>query len=81
MLAYNHERYIERAVRSALLQKADFDFEIVVGEDCSTDATRTILRRLAPESSARLRVLEWETNYGMQRNFAAAFSESAGQYV
>ena len=39
MLAYNHEKYIAEAIDSVLMQKTDFDFDIVIGEDCSTDAT------------------------------------------
>ena len=47
MLAYNHEKYIAEAIESVLMQKTDFDFDIVIGEDCSTDATRHIVLEYA----------------------------------
>jgi len=47
MVTYNHERFIAQAIESVLAQHVGFEYEIVVGEDCSTDSTRTILIGLA----------------------------------
>ncbi|MBO5909229.1 MAG: glycosyltransferase [Clostridia bacterium] len=41
---YNHENYIARALDSILMQKTNYKFEVLVGEDCSTDSTREILK-------------------------------------
>ena len=41
---YNHENYIVRALDSILMQKTNYKFEVLVGEDCSTDNTRAILK-------------------------------------
>ena len=43
VVTYNHERFIAQALDSVLAQRVDFDYEIVVEEDCSTDSTRDIL--------------------------------------
>jgi glycosyltransferase involved in cell wall biosynthesis len=43
VVTYNHERFIAQALDSILAQRVNFDYEIVVGEDCSTDSTRDIL--------------------------------------
>ena len=43
MITYNHEKFIAQAVESVLMQKANFEYELVIGEDCSTDNTRQIL--------------------------------------
>lgn len=48
-ITYNHAPYVEKALRSVLNQKTDFPFEVVVGEDCSTDGTQEILRKIASE--------------------------------
>ena len=45
MTTYNHEPYIARAIDSVLGQKTKFPFELVIGEDCSTDQTRQIGNR------------------------------------
>lgn len=41
--ACNHEKYIAETLSSVLMQKVDFDYEIVVGEDRSTDNTRAFI--------------------------------------
>ncbi len=40
ILTYNHEKYIGEAIESVLVQETDFDYEIVIDEDYSTDRTR-----------------------------------------
>lgn len=45
MITYNHEQFIAQALESVLMQKVNFDYELVIGEDCSTDKTRDILIR------------------------------------
>jgi glycosyltransferase involved in cell wall biosynthesis len=43
MITCNHERFIGQAIESVLAQKVNFDYEIVIGEDCSTDGTRAVI--------------------------------------
>lgn len=42
-ITYNHDKYVKRAIESILSQETDFPFEVVIGDDCSTDTTRQIL--------------------------------------
>lgn len=44
MPTYNHEKYIRESIDSVLMQEVSFDYEIVIGEDCSPDNTRYILK-------------------------------------
>lgn len=44
-LTYNHEKYIEDALKGFAMQKTDFPFLAVVIDDCSTDGTADIVRR------------------------------------
>ena len=48
-ITYNHEKYVEKALRSVLNQKTNFPFEVVVGEDHSGDNTAEILKRIAAD--------------------------------
>ncbi len=43
--AYNHEDYIEDALKSFLMQKTDFVYEILIHDDASTDKTADIIRK------------------------------------
>ena len=42
---YNHEEYIGRALDSILMQKTKYKFEVLIGEDASTDGTRAVLKK------------------------------------
>lgn len=42
---YNHEQFIIEALNSILMQKVNFTIEVLVGEDCSTDNTRNVLKQ------------------------------------
>jgi len=81
MIAYNHASYIVQSVGSVLEQDTPFAFELVVGEDCSTDGTRVLLRRLSDEHPGRMRLLLPERNQGMMANFMATLSACRGRYV
>ncbi len=62
-ITYNHKDYVEKALGSVLAQETDFPFEVVVGDDCSTDGTSDILRRIA-EEDPRVRLFVREQNTG-----------------
>jgi glycosyltransferase involved in cell wall biosynthesis len=34
IITYNHEKFIAQAIESVLMQEVEFDYEIVIGEDC-----------------------------------------------
>ena len=36
MLAYNQQQYVDEAIRSVVLQEADFDYELIIGDDGSS---------------------------------------------
>lgn len=57
IITYNHEKYIAQAIESVLMQRTDFDFEIIVGEDDSTDGTREIVQRFKERYPERIRLL------------------------
>jgi glycosyltransferase involved in cell wall biosynthesis len=81
VVTYNHERYIAQALESALCQHTTFQFEIVIGEDCSTDRTREILNDLATKHPDIIRLRLAPRNQGASRNFAQTFADCRGQYV
>ena len=49
-LTYNHEKYIRRCLEGFLKQKTGFDYEVIVHDDASTDATPDIVREYAEKA-------------------------------
>ena len=67
-VTYNHEKYIRQALDSILSQKTDFAFEVLVGEDCSTDGTADILREYEKLYPDIFRMYYRDPNLGATRN-------------
>ena len=81
MSAYNHGKYISRCLDSVLMQKTDFDFEIVIGEDCSADDTREIVKDYADRFPDKVKPFFPEKNIGMMQMDVATFSRCRGEYL
>jgi glycosyltransferase involved in cell wall biosynthesis len=43
---HNYEKYIEQCILSILVQRANFNVEVVIGDDCSTDYSLSIAKRM-----------------------------------
>lgn len=81
VMTYDHARFIARALDGALMQKTDFDYEILVSEDCSTDGTREIVldyQRLHPE---RIRPLLSERNLHSNEVVVRGWRAARGRYI
>lgn len=81
MIAYNQEKFIGQAIESVLMQEAEFEYELVIGEDCSKDQTRTILEEYQGRYPDRVRLLDNEQNMGATRNLARTMEQCRGQYI
>jgi glycosyltransferase involved in cell wall biosynthesis len=88
VITYNHAPFIAQALDSVLNQKAGFEFEIVVGDDYSTDGTREILKSYADRHPQRIRLLLHPQRLGPhkpglegKRNFLATYRSCRGEYV
>jgi glycosyltransferase involved in cell wall biosynthesis len=81
MLTYNQEQYVGQAIESILTQKVNFIYQIVIGEDCSTDRTGEICQKFKARYPDKIRLLEREKNLGMAGNFFATLKECDGQYL
>lgn len=77
---YNHEKYIEQAIRSVLMQKTSFEFEVLIGEDCSPDGSREVLKGLEKECPPNFHFIYRESNYGADKNFSDLISRMNGKY-
>ena len=81
MITYNHAPYVGRAIEGVLMQKTDYPFELVIGEDCSTDGTREIVFRYAEAHPDVIRVVTSDKNVGSRVNGHRTISACRGKYV
>jgi len=86
MVTYNHEAYIRQAIEGVMMQKTDFEFELVIGEDCSTDKTREICFEYQKKYPDKIRVLWWHENlYKLNHpaglNFERTSSHCRGEFM
>lgn len=64
MPTYNHERFVAQAIESVLAQKTDFTYKLIVGDDCSTDRTQSIVRSYAEKYPDKVEFLFAPKNVG-----------------
>ena len=57
LIAYNHSKYISRALQSVLRQKTDYNVEIIVHDDASTDNTQDIIRKFEKSNPGKLKAI------------------------
>lgn len=81
VLAYRHEQFLRQALESVLGQVTDFEFDVVVGEDCSPDHTRRIVQEFERRYPARVRPIYHPANVGMGANLRACLAACRGQYI
>lgn len=80
-ITYNHEQYISEAINSFLMQETDFPFEVVIGEDCSTDNTRKIVEKYKEMYPNIIKLIVSENNVGMQANGQRTMEACIGEYM
>ena len=81
MITYNHVKLIAQAIVSVLMQETDFPVELVIGEDCSTDGTRSVVQAYANKYPNVIRAVLPDHNLGMHKNFEAVRAACRGEYV
>src|SRR5450759_3411095 len=62
VVTYNQEKFIRQCLQSIVDQETDCDFEVIVGDDCSTDGTRDIVREFAERYPTMIKVILQDTN-------------------
>ena len=81
IITYNHVRFIAQAIESVLLQEVDFPVEIIIGDDCSTDGTRELVKAYAEKYPNVIRALLPAHNLGMGKNFRALYTACNGEFI
>ena len=69
MITYNHEKFIAQAIDGIMMQQTNFHFDLIIGEDCSTDNTRLICLEYQKKFPNNIKLFLPEKNLGGDLNF------------
>ena len=82
VFTYNQEKYIRECLDSIVSQKADFDYEVLICEDCSTDGTLAICREFQTRYPEKVRIIHANRNYYRGAlNFRRGYELAGGEYI
>ena len=83
ILTYNQEKYIQKAIEGVLMQKCEFEFELLIGNDASTDNTTRIINDVIKEhkNGHLVRHFNHKSNLGANNNFIEIISKSKAKYL
>jgi len=81
VLVYNHEKYIAKALDSILEQETKYTYEILIGEDCSPDGSRAIIKEYEKKRPEVIRAFYRKENLGATKNGYALGQAARGRYI
>ena len=81
VITYNQEQYISQTLDSILNQQHDYKYEIVIGEDCSTDNTKKIIEEYVEKYPDIIKPLYNNPNKGLINNYFNVINHCQGKYI
>lgn len=81
MITYNHGKYIAEAIEGVVNQKCNFEYELIIGEDRSTDNTRDVCLAFQKRYPNIIRVLYSEKNVGGWANSCRTRMACRGEFM
>lgn len=78
---YNKAPWLERVIEGFLAQETNFEVEIILVDDCSTDSSRDIIRSYQNQYPEKIQALFNEANLGISRTWVSACLQAKGKYI
>ncbi|KQT15509.1 hypothetical protein ASG31_14705 [Chryseobacterium sp. Leaf404] len=80
---YNHEKYIVKCLESIFAQEFSGEYEIIIGNDNSSDATENVIRQISEThiKGETIRYFKNNPNLGYVKNTLFTFSQARGKYI
>lgn len=78
---YNKGDWVREAIDSFLDQRTNFDFEIIIIDDASTDHSYEIIQDYQNKFPEKVRTFRNEVNLGITRTWKKICQEAKGQYI
>lgn len=81
MITYNHESFVEKAIDSILSQKTNFNFELIIGDDHSSDKTLAVINKFKKKYTNKIFLIKRKKNIGIMKNFDDILGRCKGEYI
>ncbi len=84
VICYNHEKYIRDCLDGILKQETDFPIEIIIGDDCSTDGTLSIIHEYEQKHPETITVIKSDCNLwvrGISMTYTLLCPQAKGKYL
>ncbi|WP_188049985.1 glycosyltransferase [Flavobacterium sp. GP15] len=85
MITFGHENYIIKSIEGVLMQKCDFQVELIIANDNSPDASddvvKSFLANKAIPENILIKYIKHKVNKGMMPNFIWALEQAIGKYI
>ena len=77
---YNSEKFIKRCI-SSILNQNFFDYEIIIINDCSTDASNRICKKFRQDNLNKIKLIKNEKNLGAGQSRNLGLKYASGRYI
>lgn len=81
LITFNSENYIKETLNSILKQNCSYRFEVVIGDDFSTDATFEIIKSYQLKHPEIFKIKQNTIQLGILRNFKETIERCVGNYI
>src|SRR5437762_2102790 len=81
LITFNQAQFLSQALDSILMQRVSFEYEIVIGDDGSTDGSADLIKSYQRRWPEKIKPVLQEKNVGMMRNAVDTLENCHGEYV
>lgn len=78
---YNRGKYIGQAIESCMMQKTNFQFDMIICDNCSTDNTVAVIESYIQKYPGKIKLLKADKNYGLMINYIKSIEAGTGKYI
>lgn len=80
-VTYNHSDFLKQTLEGFVTQKTNFPFEVIIGDDCSTDGAKKIIEEYASKYPNIIKPIYHDYNTGSYQNVLDVANACTGEYV
>jgi len=81
IISYNQQGYIRECLTSIIEQETNFNYEIIVRDDNSSDSTYSIIKEFSLKYPSKIKLLDSADNIGMNSNLKVVMENSSGEFI